>query len=269
MAISKKLTIVFVFFYLIILVYILLFFFVPSFQESIIKSRRNIGQITEGSNYYWALLIAFLICLIGSASIGFPIPFPFVLFTICNSIYSRYNYILTPLCWIEILGIIIIGGLGAFLGEYTSFMVGKGAKKIAEKSDSKTLENLKGFGRLVLDNPKRTNLYVFIGAATPIPDDALMIALAMLEDENGNPKYPFRKIIIPGWCGKNVTTFFYCLLPILIRFSFLLSGYEFNDFSDVITEAIMLLVTITIMFFIMGFDWNKYLENKKKITNRA
>jgi hypothetical protein len=39
-------------------------------------------------------------------------------------------------------------------------------------------------------------------------------------------------------------------------------GIEFNDISSVITEAIMLLITIT--FFIMSFNWNKYIETHGK-----
>ncbi|MHA2180939.1 MAG: hypothetical protein ACXAAH_05910, partial [Promethearchaeota archaeon] len=79
MAIPKKLSVLFASFYLIIIIYILLFLFVSSFQSAIIQSRENLTAITEGSNYFWALLISLGICFLGSASIGFPIPFPFVL----------------------------------------------------------------------------------------------------------------------------------------------------------------------------------------------
>ncbi len=34
--------------------------------------------------------------------------------------------------------------------------------------------------------------------------------------------------------------------------------------STVITKALMLLVTLMIMFFILTFDWNKFLEEKRK-----
>ena len=91
MAVPKKLSIIFASIYLIIFVYILLFLFVPSIQVAIIESRENLTAITEGSNYFWALLISFIFCFLGSASIGFPIPFPFVLFSLSNSILLRYT----------------------------------------------------------------------------------------------------------------------------------------------------------------------------------
>ncbi|MFX0141172.1 MAG: hypothetical protein ACFFDN_46465, partial [Candidatus Hodarchaeota archaeon] len=68
MAVSKKLTIVFTIIYLIVIIYLFLFLFVPDFQKIIITSRRNLTVITEGSNYFWALLISLGICFLGSAS---------------------------------------------------------------------------------------------------------------------------------------------------------------------------------------------------------
>jgi len=269
MAIDKKLTIVFMLFYLAVIAYLLLFLMVPEIQEMIMQSRRDIANLTEGSNYFWALLFTLIVCFIGSASIGFPVPFPFVLFSLSNSIYLRYTnrgLILSEILmsgpfWLEIMGIAIAGGLGAALGEITSFLLGRGAKILVEKTEkeSKILQNMEGFGKLVIDNPNRMYLYVFIAAALPIPDDPLWIALGMSEK-----KFSMSKLILAGWAGKTITTTIYVLLPILIILGFTASGIEVNDESTVITEAIMLLVTLTIMFLILSFDWNKFLEDKRK-----
>ena len=91
MGIGRNLTIVFTFFYVAVVIYLLLFFLVPDFQNAIIKGRQDIANLTEGPNYIWALILAFVICLIGSASIGFPVPFPFVLFSLSNSIYLKFR----------------------------------------------------------------------------------------------------------------------------------------------------------------------------------
>jgi len=266
MAVSKKLTIVFLFFYLSVILYLLLFFLVPDFQNAILDGRKNMADLTEGENYFWALLIALVICFIGSASIGFPVPFPFVLFSLSNSIYLKYSnrgleltqILANSTFWFEIMGIAIAGGLGSALGEITSFLFGVGAKRIAEKKDSQTLENIRGFGRLVLDNPKSLYLYIFIAAALPIPDDPLWIALGMSER-----KFSFSKCLLAGWMGKNITTTFYVLLPILILLGIYASGLEVNDVSSVVSEAIMLLVSLTIMYLILGFNWNQFLENRQ------
>ena len=41
-------------------------------------------------------------------------------------------------------------------------------------------------------------------------------------------------------------------------------GIESNSKSSIITEAVLLLVTITVMYFIMAFDWVKFLEKRKQ-----
>ena len=84
MAISNKLTVAFVFFYIGVIIYLLLFLTVPTIQDAIILSRQNISGLTEGSNYFLALFIALFICLLGNASVGFPIP-------------STYNSVTSPL----------------------------------------------------------------------------------------------------------------------------------------------------------------------------
>ena len=268
MGIGKNLTIVFTFFYLAVVIYLVLFLLVPDIQSAIIKGRQEIANLTEGPNYLWALLISLVICFIGSASIGFPIPFPFVLFSLSNSIYLRYRnnglrmeeILLTAPFWFEIMGIAIAAGLGCALGELTSYLMGRGARKFTESKDSRTLENVKGFGKLILDHPNRMYLYIFLAAALPIPDDPLWIALGMLEKKQFN----FSKCLISGWLGKNVTTFFYVLLPILLLLGFSAFGINTDDIQSVVTESIMLLVTLTMMYIIFAFDWNKYLENKKQ-----
>ncbi len=265
MAVPKKLTIVFTFFYLVVIVYIVLFLYVPQFQSFIITSRQNLTVITQGSNYFWALLISFGICFLGSASIGFPIPFPFVLFSLSNSVFLKYynrgleltQILQTGPFWLEILGLALLGGLGSAFGESTGYAVGYSAKKIADDRESELLNNINGFGKLILENEKRTPLYIFLFALTPLPDDILFLPLGMI-------KYPFWKCIIPGWLGKNFTTMFYCCWPIFVALGFMAQGIQSNDNSSIITEALLLLVTITIMFFIMAFDWTKYIEKRSQ-----
>ena len=267
MAISNKLTIVFTFFYLGVIIYLLLFLTVPAVQNAIIQSRQNIAGDTEGSNYFIALLIAFFICLLGNASVGFPIPYPFVLFSFSNSIFIRYSNIglnlgqilLNGPFWLEILVLAVFGGLGSALGELVGFLIGVGAKKVASKSQSRTLHNVQGFGKIVLDHPKSMHLIIFIAAALPIPDDPLWIALGM-----SDKKINFPICIIWAWLGKNVTTIFYVIFPILISLGFGATWIEVDDISSVITEALMLIITLAIMQFILSFNWDKYLNNRRE-----
>ncbi len=267
MTVPKKLIIVFSFFYVAVFIYLFLFLTFPEIQNAIIEARKNIGQVTEGSNYIFALFISLFICFIGNASIGFPVPYPFVLFSFSNSIYLRFSsmglpineILINPSFWLELVGLVIAGGLGSVLGELMGFLVGFGAKKIAEKKSSPTFENVQGFGKFVLEHPKSTYFYIFLAAALPIPDDPIWIALGM-----SKRKIHIGKCVLWGWLGKNITTLFYISLPIFIVLGLNATGIEIGDVSSVITESVMLLITISIMFFILSFNWDKYLEKRRE-----
>jgi len=266
MAVSRKITIVFILFYVAVIIYLILFLTFPEIQDAIIKAREQIASLTQGANYFITLLLSIFICFIGNASIGFPIPYPFILFSFSQSIFTKYILLGLPVelimingyFWLELTGIIIAGGLGSILGELVSVIVGFGAKKVAEKTDSQALENVKGFGRIVLDHPKSMYFIIFLAAALPIPDDPIWIALGM-SDKRVN----YFKCVIWGWLGKNITTLFYVTLPILIILGYRASGIEINDVTSVITESIMLLVTLTVMFFILSFNWDKFIDQRK------
>jgi len=244
-----------------------LFLFIPSIQGAIIEFRENFAAITEGANYFWALLISFFICALGSASIGFPIPFPFVIFSLSNSVlinYSNAGFEINQILqlgsfWLEIGGIVLVGGLGSALGEFTGYIVGYGTKRVVDERNSEILKNIDGFAKIILQNKnkRRVPIYIFLFALTPLPDDILFLPLGML-------KYPFWKSIVPAWLGKSFTILFYCLWPIFVLIGLTPQGITTDSISSIITEAILLLVTITVMFFIMSFDWEKYLTRRKQ-----
>ena len=146
MAVPKKLTYAFIIFYLAVIIYLLSLFLIPPFQDAVIDLRNNIGGLTAGPNYFWALFISFWICFLGSASIAFPVPFPFVLFGLSLSVIDNYGTINQAIqsgpFWFQILGIAIIGGLGCAFGEFSGYIVGYSAKKLANGTHSELLENV-------------------------------------------------------------------------------------------------------------------------------
>jgi membrane protein YqaA with SNARE-associated domain len=164
--------------------------------------------------------------------------------------------------WLEILVLAVVGGLGSAIGELVGYLIGIGAKKVAIKSQSKTFNNVQGFGKLVLDYPKSMHLIIFLAAALPIPDDPLWIALGMSEK-----KINFPICFMWAWLGKNITTIFYVIIPIFISLGFGATGIQVDDISSVITEALMLIITLAVMQFILSFNWEKYLKNRRERKN--
>ncbi|MHA1688173.1 MAG: hypothetical protein ACTSYC_11780 [Promethearchaeota archaeon] len=269
MAIQKNLILAFLVFYSITIIYLFLFLYVPVVSQYILSTRASlISALEEPSYYWWALLIAFIICFLGSASIGYPFPFPIVLFMLSNSIIFKFlnrgflfNKILeNPQFWAEILILSLVGGMGSALGEISGYLMGFGGKKIIEGTSSNLFLNLDGFGKLILNHQRKIPLYVFLFALTPLPDDLLFIPLGLI-------KYPFWKCVIPGWLGKSFTILFYCCWPIFIYLGFQLEVLIMDDTSSIILEALLILITLTVMFFIMAFNWNEYIKEheKKKI----
>lgn len=122
----------------------------------------------------------FLITLIGTATIFFPLPVAIFIF--------GAGALLNPL----ILG--IVAGLGAAIGEIPAYVLGLGGKKIVEKKQ-KEREQIEKANRLFLKYGGF--LIVVIFAATPLPDDIVGITCGVL-------KYNIKKFLLAVFIGKTI-----------------------------------------------------------------
>jgi len=270
MAVSKQLNLVFLSLFIVVFIYLICIILFPPFQKLIIDARKFFTIFIYQTNYFIALIFVFIVCLIGNLSFGFPIPYPFILFSISNSIYLNYSHLniftgpisLVYPFWLQILGLTFSGGLGSAFGEMLSYIIGRKAKDIVGEKQSQIIKNIEGFGKIILKNPKKTYLYIFLFAALPLPDDPLWASIGFTVKNEKNYKFSFISSITAAWMGKNFTTIFYCMLPILIALGLYNAGIQIDDTSSIITEAIILLFTILLMYMIMAFDWNKYVKEK-------
>ncbi len=270
MAVSKVLNLVFLSLFLVVFIYLVCIILFPSFQKLIIDAREFFTIFIYQTNYFIALLFVFIVCLIGNLSFGFPIPYPFILFSISNSIYLNYSHLnifTSPISliypfWLQILGLTFSGGLGSAFGEMLGYIIGRKAKDIVGEKKTQVIKNIEGFGKIILKNPRRTYLYIFLFAALPLPDDPLWASIGFTVKNEKSYNFSLISSITAAWMGKNVTTIFYCMLPILIALGLYNAGIQIDDTSSIITEAIFLLFTILLMYMIMAFDWNKYIKEK-------
>ena len=120
----------------------------------------------------------FLISIIESSTIVFPLGFAILIFT------SPFLFNLNPL----FIG--LSAGLGAAIGEFTGYAIGLGGRKVIEKrwkKDIKKTEKLfQRYGGF---------LVIVLFAATPLPDDIVGIL-------GGTLKYPLKKFFIASLIGK-------------------------------------------------------------------
>jgi membrane protein YqaA with SNARE-associated domain len=140
--------------------------------------------------FNWKYLGAFLLNLIASSSVLFPVPF-----------YLAYLYLAAVLSPIPLA---IFSALGSTIGEFVSYIVGyHGRKLLGLKSRFYKLGKnwFKRFGGLA----------IFIFAATPLPDDIIGLVA-------GAVKYSKSKFFIFCFLGKLVM---FLLLAFAVKYSYL------------------------------------------------
>ncbi len=133
----------------------------------------------------WGYFSAFLLSMFGNTSVFIVVPYSFVVYVL--SATGVYNWIL--------LG--IISGLGAAIGEVTSYIVGRLAAKSKAIQESEYGEKFERMRKKFEEHPKAIPFWVFLFAMTPLPDDVILVPFGMM-------KYSYWKTVIPCWLGKTV-----------------------------------------------------------------
>lgn len=183
----------------------------------------------------------FLISLVGASAILFPIPYTIIIF-ILGGLKSGGNWVFEPI-WIA-----VAAGIGAAIGEFTSYLLGFGGRRaIGEKFKKK-------MGLLAKVFNKFGPVVIFVFALTPLPDDLLFIPLGVM-------RYSVIKAFIPALIGKFT-------MNLVIAYSGRLSIQAIRDIFGVgsdwisaaigVALAIILLVVVLIVMF--KLDWEKYVE---------
>jgi membrane protein YqaA with SNARE-associated domain len=176
----------------------------------------------------------FLISLIGSLSIFFPIPYTVIIFALGQT----YD----PL-WIA-----VAAGIGSTIGEFSGYLLGFGGRKVISEKYKKKMDVL-----VKLLN-RYGPLLVFIFALTPLPDDLIFIPLGVM-------RYSILKTLIPALIGK---FFMNLIVAYSGRFSIQIIKQVFGVESDLITAVISTVIAIVLMIIVLVImfkvDWEKYLE---------
>ncbi len=184
----------------------------------------------------------FLISIFGNFTILFPIPYIFVLLLI--AIQPGFTLIDGIL-----MGLVV--GLGATIGEIVSWLLGRSQTEALEDSQ---------MGQRVLkvkDQVERGygGLLIFFYAATPLPDDLLLIAL-------GATRYPLWKTVIYCFFGK-------VALALMITIGAQMPGIRdvlmdvFGGVSDPFFETMYVVVGLFIILLIFLVPWQSVFRRIK------
>ena len=200
------------------------------------------------SFYYWMLDVAtimgypgvVIISFLGNAAILFPLPYMGVAF-ILGGVRDLGGTVFVFDPWL----IGILGGLGATIGEVTGYALGYAGNRFIDEDQTN------GFLQIVEKYPRATPLVLWFLAATPIPDDVVIIPL-------GIARYPFWKMFIPQLIGKIM---FLSGVAWAGRFSLewienLILGNPTSPISKSI-EVFVLLLVIVMIYLIVRIDWRR------------
>jgi membrane protein YqaA with SNARE-associated domain len=188
----------------------------------------------------------FLVSIFGNFTVIFPIPYLFVLLYLVLG-WPGGITIFEGL----LLGIIV--GAGAAIGETTAWLLGRSQTGSLEESAT---------GQQILKLRRQIErgyggLLIFLYAASPLPDDILLIAL-------GATKYPLWKAVLYSFLGKVTLALIITLgathpllQPILIQI--------FGGVGDPISDTIYLILGIALigLFFI---PWGKILRKRPDLS---
>lgn len=197
---------------------------------------QQFGQWMENFSMQYGYFGVFLMSLLGSMSIIFPIPYTVILFTLGS--LEMFNPLLLAMAC----------GLGSAIGEFSGYLLGLGGRKIISEQSKRKIE----FFLKIFE--KFGPVAVFIFALTPLPDDLLFIPLGIM-------RYSFLKAFIPAILGK------ICMSLIIVysaRFTIQIIQQIFGLESDWMSAgismviAIMLLIIILVLMF--KIDWERVFQ---------
>ena len=185
---------------------------------------------------YNAYLVSFLVSIFGNTTIFIPFP------------YTAFVFIMTSQLGLDPLLLGLISGLGAAIGELTSYALGAGGGRYLEGHGySKRFSSLHTF---LLEHRRLVPLVIYLFAASPLPDDMIMVPLGII-------RYGLMRTLVPCFLGKTT------LLIIVGYFGSFLSGMGESILEDPVTGILFDMVTIafiiTLVYVIVEYDWSRLL----------
>ena len=118
-----------------------------------------------------------LISIIGNISVLIPVPFVVIIYA--------FGSVLNPI----LLG--LAGGVGSTIGEFASYLIGKGGRVILDEKQKARLDRIEKLME------KHGLLLIFLFGLSPLPDDILLLPLGMMN-------YDWRKILVGMFFGKTI-----------------------------------------------------------------
>jgi len=222
--------------------YFLLSIIIPGLVSPIVIVYNWLLDVSLVLGYFGDFLISFL----GNATVLVPFPYmgvTFILGGLTDEVTSQFLF--DP--WL----VGLLSGLGAVLGEMTGYVIGYGGGQLIDK------EQRNAFRGYVNEHPRATPFVLWFLAATPLPDDVLIIPL-------GAARYPWWKVMMPQFIGK---TIFMTFVAWSGRFGLSIVGSLIGSTnpSSIVSRGVEIasvLLIVLAIYVLVRIDWTKLVSGK-------
>ena len=205
---------------------------------------------------YWT---AFIFATFGNTSVLIVFPYILIVYDIAQNPTTS---------WI-LLG--IVSGLGAAMGEITSYIVGRLIGSSKKMKESEMGEKFHRIRSKFEEKPASIPITIFLFALTPLPDDAILVPMGMM-------KYPYWKSIPPcmlgktilctviaffgSWVGSNLAPLNALIedYPILSFLRLIIPTSDVNPSSDIIQFSFVFIL----IYIMMRLDFEKISMKRSK-----
>ncbi|MHA1717247.1 MAG: VTT domain-containing protein [Promethearchaeota archaeon] len=230
---------------------------VPSFN-AFIKSMTT-RMIEFGITY--GLWSALLLSFFGNTSVFLVIPYTYIVWMLAANAGQAGGF---PWWYPLILG--IISGLGAGVGEVTSYVVGRLFATSDKLQHSQLGQKFERMRQTFEKHPKLIPVIIYLFALTPLPDDVILVPFGVM-------KYSYWKTVIPCMLGKmSLTTLvslagFY-FAPIIQQISWL-SWIVPSAESDPGEDILSLIPLFVIIYLMIRVDFEKLMSKFKRKKSKV
>jgi len=173
----------------------------------------------------------FILSIFGNMSLFLPVPYVLTIYA--------FGHQLDPI----LLGLSC--GLGAAIGEFSAYFIGRGGRHFLEKKYGKRLDSAK----LLIQRYGAFGLFLF--AATPLPDDLLFIVLGLI-------KFDLKKALLACFLGKWLMC---TIIAFGGKFSFRLVLRLFHE-TGLLGAVVGLIILALVIVAMLKLDWTRFLPSK-------
>ncbi|MGY5860877.1 MAG: VTT domain-containing protein [Candidatus Thorarchaeota archaeon] len=201
--------------------------------------------VASTSFYYWIMDAAsaigysgaFAMSFLGNATILVPFPYVVIPFVLGANIGHD------P--WL----VGLVSGIGAAMGEMIGYFAGYYGRRLLTEEDK-----INGFSEYVQRRPNMTPFMIWILAATPIPDDLLIVPL-------GVAQYSWWKVFVPLLIGKAIflTAISWAGRLGLLWVEAVFLGGDPSSLISISLGAVGFLLIVLSLYLIVRVDWSKRL----------